>query len=97
MISNSFFKKKIIKIKKIFPNISKDFIINDIKPLQVAKKNDLTFLDSIKYKSNAKLTKASACITTKSLKNFLPNNIQKIIVKNVLLELASVLNKIYSY
>ncbi len=97
MTSNSFFKKKIIKIKKIFPSINKDFIINDIKPLQIAKKNDLTFLDSIKYKSNARLTKASACITTNSLQNFLPNNIQKIVVKNVLLELASVLNKIYPY
>ena len=38
--------------------------------LHSAKKNDLTFFDSLKYKSIAQNTKASICITTEKLKNF---------------------------
>ncbi len=60
-----------------------------------AKKNDLTFFDSIKYKSYALKTNASACLTSKKLEKFLPRNLEKIIVKNVLYELAKVLKKIY--
>ena len=97
MSSNFFFKKKNVKINKIFPNIrfKKNFIINDVKPLQLAKKNDLTFFDSIKYKSEALKTKASACITTDQLATFLPKNTQIISVKNVLLGLAKTLKEIY--
>ena len=50
---------------------------------------------SIKYKSEASLTKAKTCITTRKLQKFLPEKVIKIIVKNVLLELSTVLNKIY--
>ena len=44
MIKNIFFKKKNIKISQLFPKTSftKDFIINDIKPLHKANKNELT-------------------------------------------------------
>jgi len=99
MNSNIFFKKKNINIKKIYSNISfkKNFIINDIKPLEKAKKKDISFFDSIKYKNAAIKTKAGACITTKALEKFLPKTIQKIIVKNVLFELAQTLKKIYPY
>ena len=40
MNSSFFFEKKNIKIGKVFPDIKfkKDFIINDIKPLHLAKK-----------------------------------------------------------
>jgi hypothetical protein len=50
MSSNIFFKKKNIKINKIFPKIKfkKILLINDVKPLNKAKKNDLTFFDSNK-------------------------------------------------
>ena len=91
------FLKKKINIKKSFPQhkIKNNFIIQNIKPLNKAKKNDLTFFDSIKYKINASETKGSACITTQKLEKFLPNNTQKIIVENVLLELAYTLKKIY--
>ena len=97
MSSEIFFKKKIIKIKKIFPNniLKSNFIINSVKPLILAKKHDLTFLDSIKYKNLAGKTKAGACITTKKLEKFLPKNTQKIIVNNVLFELAKTLKIIY--
>ena len=90
-----FFKK--IKIKKLYPNldIKNDYIIADIKPLRSAKKNDLTFFESIKYKLDAGSTKATSCITTEKLEKFLPKRINKIIVKNVFFELSQVINKIY--
>jgi UDP-3-O-[3-hydroxymyristoyl] glucosamine N-acyltransferase len=94
---NIFFKKKNILSNKIFPKniIKKNFIINDVKPLHLAEKNDLTFFDSIKYKSSAANTKASICITSDQLKTFLPINLQIIIVKNVLFEMARILKLIY--
>tara|TARA_B100000767_G_scaffold174542_1_gene163226 strand:+ start:1967 stop:2932 length:966 start_codon:yes stop_codon:yes gene_type:complete len=99
MNSNLFFKKKNLKIKKIFPNIKtvKNFIINEVKPLHLAKESDLTFFDSIKYKSQATNTKASACITTEKLEKYLPAHIKRIVVKNVLFELAMSLKKIYPF
>ena len=99
MTSNSFFLKKKIKIKKIFPKIriKENFILNNITSLELAKKNDLTFFDSIKYKLFAEKTKASVCITTLKLEKFLPKNVTRIIVKNVLLELALTLKNIYPY
>ncbi len=94
---SSFFFKKKIKIKDVFPNgkFKNNFLINNVKPLQYAEKNDITFFDSIRYKSSALNTKASVCITTDKLKIFLPQNINLIIVKNVLLEMAIILKKIY--
>ena len=95
----NFFKKKPSKIKILFPkhNFTKNAVISSIKSLRYAKKNDLTFFDSIKYKSLALKTKASFCITTEKLDKFLPVSIEKIIVKNVLFDLAIVLKKIYPY
>ena len=97
MNPNFFFLKKKQKIKNIFPEnkFKTNFPINSVKSLIFAKKNDLTFFDSIKYKSYALKTNASACLTSKKLEKFLPRNLEKIIVKNVLYELAKVLKKIY--
>ncbi len=97
MNSNFFFTKKKLKINKLFPkiNLKKDFIIGNVKPLHLAKKNDLSFFDSIKYKKDALTSDASACITTEKLQKYLKKNIQKIIVQNVLFELAKALKKIY--
>ena len=97
MKSISFFLKKNFSLRQIFlkSKINKNFIVNNVKPLNTAKNRDITFFDSMKYKSMAIKTDAGACITTKSLEKFLPQSIEKIIVKNVLLELATVLNKIY--
>ena len=97
MNSNFFFKKKNYRLSKIFSSskLEKDFIINDVKPLYLAKKNDLTFFDSIRYQNQAINTKASACITTNKLEKLLPKNVEKIIVKNVLVALANALKKIY--
>ena len=98
MSLNQFFKKTNFKLNKLFPkiNIKKNFNINEVKTLKVAEKYDVSFFDSIKYKEDAKKTKAGACITTYKLQNLLPNSVEKIVVKNVLFELANILSKIYS-
>ena len=95
----SFFSKKKIHINQLYPNYNfkKNIIVESVKPLEVAAKNDLTFFDSPKYKNDAYNTKANYCITTEALKKFLPVKINKIVVKNVLFELANVLKKIYPY
>jgi len=90
-----FKKKKSILINKIFPKIKSNIKINDITTLDKSKKFDLTFFDSIKYKPLALKTKASFCITTEKLKKFLPSSTEKIIVKNVLFELAKILKTFY--
>ncbi len=97
MKSNLFFLKRNLNINKIFSKfkLDKNFKVNDVKPLQIAKKNDLSFFESPKYKLFANTTKCGACITTKELEKFLPKNTQTIIVKNVLLELAKALKLLY--
>ena len=94
----TFFKKnKNYFISDFFPNLNlkKKLKINEIRPLNKSKKYDLTFFDSIKYKSFANNTKASYCITNYKLEKFLPQTVKKIVVKNVLFELAKVLKKLY--
>jgi len=93
-----FFKKnKPLTIESLFShlNIKNKDKVKDVKSLKKSGINDLTFFDSLKYKSEASNTKASFCITTAKLEKYLPNKVQKIVVKNVLFELAKVLKKIY--
>ena len=61
-----FFKKKKINLKKLYPklNLKNNLFVENVKPLLLAKNNDLTFFDSIKYKAEAKLTKSRICVTT---------------------------------
>ena len=96
-MNSNFFEKKKITIKKIFPEVKfqNDFIIQDIKPLTSANQNDISFFDSLKYKEDALNTKASVCITTETLSKFLPKSTYPVLVKNVLLELAKTLKKLY--
>tara|TARA_E500000178_G_C16998911_1_gene744642 strand:+ start:28 stop:993 length:966 start_codon:yes stop_codon:yes gene_type:complete len=97
MKSIFFFKKNKVTLKKLFPKniISKDIIIDNVRSLNVARKNDLSFFDKPIYSSQALNTNAGACITTENLKKYLNKNTKIIVVKNVLYELAIVLNKIY--
>jgi UDP-3-O-[3-hydroxymyristoyl] glucosamine N-acyltransferase len=92
-----FKKKKEFAINGLFPHLklNKNIIISDIKTLNKSSKSDLTFFDSLKYKSIALNTKASFCITTERLKKFLPKKTNVIIVKNVLFEVAKVLKLFY--
>ena len=86
------FLKKNIELAKLFPDykFKKNFIVNSVKPLFSAQEKDITFFDSLKYKQDIIKTKANVCITSEKLGKFLPNSIKKIIVKNVLFELARV-------
>ena len=97
MNSDLFFKPNPINLNKYYPHlkIKTNLKIKEIKPLQLAKKNELTFYDSKRYKEIASKTKASFCITTINLASDLPKNVNKIIVKNVLFELAKILKKIF--
>ncbi|MDC3152102.1 UDP-3-O-(3-hydroxymyristoyl)glucosamine N-acyltransferase, partial [Candidatus Pelagibacter sp.] len=72
---NPFFKKygpvnikeiyKILEIKR--NSLNKETKIFDITDLNSASNKDITFFHSNKYKSQASITKAAACITTKNL------------------------------
>ena len=53
--------------------IKKDNTIKNVKTLNIAEKNDLTFFDSIKYKELAEKTKSNYCLTNKNLAKFLPS------------------------
>ncbi len=97
MSLNFFLKKKNIYLKDLFQkqNIKNNFKIINVKPLDSAEKNDLSFFDSIKYKDKAFNTKAGACLTTHKLEKYLPQKVEKIIVSNVLFDLAIAIKKIY--
>ncbi len=99
MKSIFFFKKKKLTLKKLFPKnqITNNFVVDNVAPINLATKNDLTFYDKSKYSTYANQTKAGACITTESLKQHLTKNVEIITVKNVLYELAVILNKIYAF
>ena len=102
-MKNPFFKNKgpykidkLLKLAKIPDKNSfgKSFV-NDIKDLSESNKNDITFFHSKKYEFLAKKTKASFCITNENLKNYLPQNCNKIIVKNVLIATAKITEIFY--
>ncbi len=75
-------------------NIKKTKIF-DIRDLNSASDKDITFLHSNKYKEQALITKATACITSKNLENILPDKCEKIIVENVLISTAKVTEILY--
>jgi UDP-3-O-[3-hydroxymyristoyl] glucosamine N-acyltransferase len=99
---NPFFKNRgPFKIDKLLNSLSVEnenltrLKVSDIKNLSEAKKNDITFFHSKKYELLASRTKASFCITTKSLANILPFDCKKIIVENVLIATAKITKLFY--
>jgi len=74
---------------------NQDQNIIDIKDLQNSKVNEITFFHSKKYKTVAKNTKASFCITSKNLQIELPKTCIPIIVDNVLLSTSLITSKFY--
>ena len=74
---------------------NKKIKIFDVTDLISASNKDITFFHSNKYKSQASITKAAACITTKNLQYELPNECEKIIVDNVLISTAKVTGILY--
>ena len=101
-MTNPFFKnygplklKDIYKVLNINNDNNKKTKIFDITDLNSASIKDITFFHSNKYKSQASVTKAAACITTKNLHHFLPKKCEKIIVENVLISTAKVTEVLY--
>ena len=94
MTKNHFYEKngpyplneivKTISCDSSFQN-KNNIIIHGLESLTNASKNDITFLNSQKYKDFSMKTKAAACITTFNLSKFLPEKCIKLNVKNVLL------------
>ena len=104
MSDNLFFKNKgPFSIKKIietcgcreYSGLKVTIKINNITDLFRAKKNDITLLNSIKYKKDSLKSKATACITTKGLAKYLPEKCLKIIVNNVLVSSSKVSKLFY--
>ena len=102
-MTNPFFKNKgPFKIDKLleFADIKnlqkfKNLKIYDIKDLSMSSSKDITFFHSKKYENLALKTKASFCITSENLKNYLPSKCNKIIVNNVLLATAKITKIFY--
>jgi UDP-3-O-[3-hydroxymyristoyl] glucosamine N-acyltransferase len=100
---NSFFKNngpfKLSNILKIlnldYENFNIEQDILDIKDLITANQNEISFFHSKKYKDMAKITKASFCITTESLRHNLPTHCKPIIVDNVLVSISKITAKFY--
>ena len=100
-MENPFFiKKKNIKINDILLSINldkqkKNFRINDIKELNLANKDDITFFNSLKYLDLLKKTKSKLIITSKKFSKIIPKRISVIEVSNILLSVAKVTSLFY--
>ena len=102
-MNNPFFQNKgPFKIDKLLKlsglknmNNYKAINIHDIKDLSTSTSKDITFFHSKKYFNLASKTKALFCITTENLKNYLPNECNKIIVDNVLIATAKITKIFY--
>ena len=103
MTINPFFKNKgPFKIEKLLKlsgiDNNENFIkskISDIRDLSSSIKNNITFFHSKKYEEIASKTKASFCITTENLKEYLPSHCKKIIAPNVLIATAKITKVFY--
>ena len=76
-------------------NLNNEYKINDIKDLNTSSENDVTFFHSKKYKLSANSTKASFCLTTKTLQNDLPINCKPLVVENVLVATSKITSLFY--
>jgi UDP-3-O-[3-hydroxymyristoyl] glucosamine N-acyltransferase len=83
----------ILKLQSI--KISGYNLVNDVKDLQTAEDNDLSFFHSKKYHLQASNTRASYCVTLKNLSNYLPNKCTPIFVDNVLIAMSQITSKFY--
>jgi UDP-3-O-[3-hydroxymyristoyl] glucosamine N-acyltransferase len=104
MSENQFFERKgpfplneIIKVigSNVYPSKNDNFKIHSFESLGNANINDMTFLNSSKYRDLSLKTKAAACITSSSLSKFLPDKCIKLDVKNVLFAVTQVAKMFY--
>ena len=93
MSKNLFYEKKgPFPLKQITKNIGvtgnfenkNNFEIYGLESLSNANENDMTFLNSSKYRDLSLKTKAIVCITSSNLSKFLPEKCIKLDVKNIL-------------
>tara|TARA_B100001989_G_C24512981_1_gene451479 strand:- start:335 stop:1312 length:978 start_codon:yes stop_codon:yes gene_type:complete len=94
-----------VKIKNAYINdicailavekFKKNTVINDIKDLNNANKNEISFFNSIKYSDFLKKTKAKYIITNKKYKNLFNKNHWPIFVDNVLLSVSKITEFLY--
>jgi len=102
-VNQFFFKKGPFPLKEIIKTIhcngdfSKvdDFKIYGIESLSTASRNDITFLNSNKYKNLSLKTKALACITTSNLSKFLPKDCIVLDAKNTLFAVTQISKMFY--
>jgi UDP-3-O-[3-hydroxymyristoyl] glucosamine N-acyltransferase len=100
-MENYFFKKrKNIFINDILLSLNlkkqkNNYKVNDIKTLESASKNDITFFHSTKYLETVKKTKSKLVITNQKFINILPNKITTIPVSDVLLSVAKITSLFY--
>ena len=98
---NPFFKKKEkIRLNDILSKLDlkkqkTNPIINDIKELEYASKDDITFFHSIKYFKTLTKSKSKFVITNKKFINAVPKNMQIIEVDNVLLSVSIITSLFY--
>ena len=89
------FKLKIIKKNCNVQGISSNGVINSIKGLKEASKNDLTFLENSKYISDLKFTKAKYCILKEKYAEYLPANCKGIFSDKPLIEFIKIATLFY--
>ena len=101
-MKNPFFKNTgpynindLLKSINLVNETNSDDKINDIKDISSAQSNEITFFHSKKYIDLAKTTKASYCITTETLKSYLPDNCKPIVSEKVLLVTAQITKIFY--
>ena len=100
-MKNPFFEKRNnVKINDILLKINlkkqkKNYLITDIKDLDSAGKNDITFFHSTKYLNSLKKTKCKTIITNKKLPLFISKDINVIYVQNVLLSISKITSLFY--
>ena len=101
MKTNLFFKKKnyihlydILKVIGLKPS-KKNEKINDLRDLISAKKNDISFINNMKYLEQLKHSKAKYIITNKKFLNNLKNFNNLIPVDNVLKSVSDITNLFY--
>ena len=90
-----FYISDILKLLDTSTDIKDKHKVKNIVDLFNAESECITFFHSKKYNEIAKKTKASFCITTKNLKDYLPNNCTAIVVDNVLIATSIVTQKFY--
>ncbi len=100
-MKNIFFKKENhIRINDILILLDKrkqkkNYKINDINELDNAKKNDISFFNSIKYLNSIEISKCDLIITNKKFVSKIPKKKTIIEVDNVLLAVAKVTSLFY--